>query len=242
MTTKKKTVGLVVGTSGWAYPSWKPAFYPREVKPKDFLRYYSSRLNATEVNYTFRRTVTESVLRQWISETPDTFRFVLKANQYITHIRRLKNVDEAIERFFTAIRPMVESGRMGPVFFQLPRNFKADVPRLRDFLAELPEGPQYAWEFRHESWFTDKTYEVLSDCDAALCIAEYEERTTPNVLTASFAYYRFRKPRYSRQALRKIAIRLQELATKRQVYAFFKHEEDPKSALWAVDVLNTARK
>jgi uncharacterized protein YecE (DUF72 family) len=240
MATKKAATGLYIGTSGWGYPSWKPEFYPPEIKSKDFLRYYSSQLNATEVNYTFRRAATEKALRQWLSETPNDFHFVLKANQYITHIRRLKNTEEPVERFFTSIQPMVESRRMGAVFFQLPPNFKADVPRLRDFLASLPNGVRYAWEFRHDTWFTDETYEALADYDSALCIAENETMTTPNVLTASFAYYRFRKSRYSRPRLKQIASDLRGLATKREVYAFFKHEEDPKSATWAMAALKMA--
>ena len=232
---------LYIGTSGWAYPSWKPDFFPPETKSKDFLRYYSTRLNATEVNYTFRRLVTEKALAQWIADTPKDFRFVLKAHYFMTHVRRLKDAEEPIERFFTSIGPMIASGRMGPVFFQLPPNFKADVPRLRDFLAQLPDGLQYAWEFRHESWFTDETYEVLADFNSSLCIAENEKTVTPNLLTAGFAYYRFRQPKYSRPTLKKIAERLHALAEKRDAYAFFKHEEDPRSALWAATALKFAR-
>jgi uncharacterized protein YecE (DUF72 family) len=198
-------------------------------------------LNATEVNYTFRRTVTEKAQQQWISDTPENFRFVLKANQYITHMRRLKDTEESVERFFTAIQPLVESKRLGPVFFQLPPNFKADVPRLRDFLESLPPGAMTAWEFRHETWFSGETYETLADYDAALCLAENEKMDTPQVMTASFAYYRFRNPTYSPERLKEIAKELAGFAEKREVYAFFKHEEDPKSATWAADALKMAR-
>jgi len=239
--TRKPTAGLYVGTSGWAYPSWKPEFYPKEVKSKDFLRYYSSQLNATEVNYTFRRTVTEKAQQQWISDTPENFRFVLKANQYITHIRRLKEPEEPVERFFTSIGLLAASGRLGPVLFQLPPNLKADVPLLHAFLETLPPGALTAWEFRHESWFTDETYEALADYDAALCFAENEKGDTPHVMTASFAYYRFRQPEYSRERLREIAAELGQFAANREVYAFFKHEDDPKGAMWAADVLKMGK-
>lgn len=243
MATKQTSrTGLYIGTSGWAYPAWKPDFYPAEVKQKDFLRYYASQLNATEVNYTFRRLVTEKAQTQWASETPDDFRFVLKANQYMTHIRRLKDAEESIERFFTSIQIMSESGKLGPIFFQLPPNFKADVPRLREFLSALPPAAKTAWEFRHESWFTDETYEALADYDASLCIAENERLVTPNLLTGSFAYYRYRNPEYTVAQLRKIGEQLGGLAEKREVYAFFKHEEDPKSANWALEALKAGTK
>jgi uncharacterized protein YecE (DUF72 family) len=231
--------GLYVGTSGWGYPSWKPDFYPKEVKSKEFLRHYSTLLNATEVNYTFRRHLTEKVIDQWLSQTPPEFRFVLKANQFLTHIRRLKDTEDSVKRFFTSIEPLANSRRMGPVFFQLPPNFKADVPRLRDFLASLPK-VHTAWEFRHATWFADETYKALSDYDAALCIAENEEMETPDVQTASHVYYRYRKPSYARPGLAKIAEHLKELAEKREVYAFFKHEEDPKSAVWAIEAFKMA--
>ncbi len=233
--------GLYVGTSGWGYPSWKPDFYPKAVKSKEFLRHYSTLLNATEVNYTFRRHLTEKVVEGWLAQTPPEFRFVLKANQFLTHIRRLKNTEESANRFFTSIEPMANSRRMGPVFFQLPPNFKADVPLLRDFLASLPK-VRTAWEFRHATWFADETYSALSDFDSALCIAENEEMETPNVLTASFAYYRYRKPEYTKPGLKTIAEQLQELAAKREVYAFFKHEEDPTSAVWAMEAFKLAGK
>ena len=233
--------GLFVGTSGWAYPIWKPEFYPKEVKSKDFLKYYSTQLNATEVNYTFRRTVTEKAQTQWIADTTDNFRFVLKANQYMTHIKRLKDPEEPVERFFSSVQILSESGKLGPVLFQLPPNLKADAALLRAFLDVVPPGAQTAWEFRHESWFTDEIYDVLSDHDAALCIAENEKLVTPNLMTGSFAYYRYRNSEYTEAQLRKIGEELGALAQNREVYAFFKHEEDPKSANWALTALKAGK-
>jgi uncharacterized protein YecE (DUF72 family) len=230
---------LYIGTSGWGYPSWKPDFYPKSVKSKEFLRHYATLLNSTEVNYTFRRHLTEKVIEQWLADTPAEFRFALKANQYLTHIRRLKDTEESLKRFITSIEPMANSRRMGPLFFQLPPNFKADVPLLRDFLASLPKIPT-AWEFRHQSWFADETYKALSDHNAALCIAENEEMQTPDVVTAPHAYYRYRKPAYTPDELTRIAEHLMKLSQSHDVYAFFKHEEDPKSATWAIDVFKMA--
>jgi uncharacterized protein YecE (DUF72 family) len=115
------------------------------------------------------------------------------------------------------------------------------VPLLRTFLDSLPPGALTAWEFRHESWFADETYEALADYDAALCLAENEKMDTPQVMTASFAYYRFRNPSYSPERLKEIASELAGFAKNREVYASFKHEEDPQSASWSANVLKVAQ-
>lgn len=231
-----------VGTSGWGYPSWKPDFYPREVKTKDFLRYYATKFNAVEVNYTFRRMVSEKSACGWMDETPPEFVFSIKAHQTITHIRRLKNADEPLKRFLESLRTLDSAGRLGPVLFQLPPNLKCDVALLTDFLALLPPKLRSTFEFRHQSWFDEKVYMALTERNAALCIAENEELVTPDVHTADFSYYRFRKPNYSAEELQTIARRLRERAESHQVFAFLKHEEDPQSARWAIDVLQQARK
>ncbi|HVZ17920.1 MAG TPA: DUF72 domain-containing protein [Terriglobales bacterium] len=226
-----------VGTSGWGYPTWKPAFYPKEVKQKDFLRYYASQLNAVEVNYTFRHMVSEKSVTSWLQETPEDFRFAIKAHQTITHIKRLKNAEEPVQRFVESLKTLDASGRLGPALFQLPPNLKCDVGVLRDFLALLPPKMKATFEFRNASWFADEVYKTLADRDAALCIAEDEERETPDVATASFRYYRLRKPGYTADELAAKSKMLREAAEKSEVYAFFKHEEDPQSAVWAVEVL-----
>jgi uncharacterized protein YecE (DUF72 family) len=231
---------LYVGTSGWAYKEWKPAFYPEELKQKDFLRYYATQLNATEVNYTFRQMVSEKAVSTWLSETPPEFRFILKAHNAITHIRRLKNTEALVQRFCQSLQQLSEAGRMGPVFFQLPPNFKADMAILRDFLQSLPPGLKHAWEFRNQSWFSQETYQLLADHNGALCIAESEERETPRELFGNFLYFRFRKPEYSAADIETISKQLQGLSRDREVYAFFKHEDDPKGALWAKTALSQA--
>jgi uncharacterized protein YecE (DUF72 family) len=237
-----KNSGLYVGTSGWAYPAWKPDFYPAEVKQKDFLRYYSSQLNTTEVNYTFRHLVSEKALTAWLADTPPEFRFVLKAHQTITHVRRLQNAEGIVERFCGSLQLLSESGKMGPVFFQLPPNFKADHDVFRDFLQILPPGLRHAWEFRHASWFTDETYKLLADRNGSLCIAESEKMETPKELIGGFVCYRFRKPEYTDKQIEEIAEQLGEQAKTREVFAFFKHEENPQGALWAKKVLERWRK
>ncbi len=234
---------LFAGTSGWAYPSWKPEFYPAKLPQKKFLSHYVTQLNTVEVNFTFRQLAKESTIQNWIQETPANFRFGVKAHQVITHIKRLKGTEDFVPRFLATIAPLASVGKLGPVLFQLPPNLKADAALLKDFLAILPRTLPAAFEFRHESWLTESTWEVLRASGAALCVAETEERTTPDVVTGAFAYYRFRKPTYTNDERRAMVARIGEhLAAGRDVFAYFKHEETPQGALYAVDVLRECGK
>jgi Uncharacterized conserved protein len=231
---------LYVGTSGWAYPTWKPAFYPEKLAQKKFLNFYASKLNAVEVNYTFRQLVKESTVQNWIADTPEHFRFTIKAHQVLTHIKRLKSADEFLMRFMGTLEGLERAGRLGPVLFQLPPNFKADTGVLSEFLKCLPRTVRTAFEFRNASWFDDTTWSTLREKNAALCVAESEERDTPDVLTADFAYYRYRKPNYTAEERQAMVGRINEhLTAGRDVYAYFKHEETPEGALYAVDVLQS---
>jgi uncharacterized protein YecE (DUF72 family) len=234
---------LFAGTSGWAYPSWKPDFYPPKLPQKKFLSHYVTLLNTVEVNFTFRQLVKESTIQNWIQEAPANFRFGVKAHQVITHIKRLKGTEDFVPRFLTTIAPLASAGKLGPVLFQLPPNLKADTVLLKDFLALLPKMLPAAFEFRHESWFAESTWETMRASGAALCVAETEERTTPDVVTGAFAYYRFRKPTYTADERRAMVTRIEEhLAAERDVFAYFKHEETPQGALYAVDVLRECSK
>jgi uncharacterized protein YecE (DUF72 family) len=229
---------LFVGTSGWAYPSWKPDFYPQKLAQTKFLQHYSTQLNAVEVNFTFRQLLKDTTAQKWIAETPDNFRFGIKAHQVITHIKRLKGTEEFVPRFFSTIEPLARAGKMGPVLFQLPPNMKADARVLQEFLSIVPRGVQAAFEFRHESWWSEEIYSLLRACNRALCVAETEERVTPDVVTADFAYYRYRKPTYSGEERQAMVRRMQEhRAEGRDVFAYFKHEESPQGALYAVELL-----
>jgi len=249
---------LYVGTSGWAYPTWKPAFYPEKLAQKKFLNFYASKLNAVEVNYTFRQLVKETTVQNWIAETPPHFRFTIKAHQVLTHIKRLKSTEEFLQRFLGTLESLERAGRLGPLLFQLPPNFKADQAVLQEFLKSLPRTVRAAIEFRHESWFSnstfsdstfsnstfsDATWQTLRERNIALCVAETETRDTPDVVTADYAYYRYRKPTYTAEERKAMVTRMQEhLANGRDVYAYFKHEETPEGALYAVDLLQSAEK
>ena len=228
---------LFVGTSGWAYPSWKPAFYPEKLAQKKFLNFYASKLNAVEVNFTFRQLVKETTVQNWIAETPEHFLFTVKAHQVLTHIKRLKDSEEFLRRFLGTLEGLERANRLGPLLFQLPPNFKTDQEVLAEFLSKLPRGVRSAFEFRHDSWFTDATWATLRERNVALCVAETEERDTPDVVTADYAYYRYRKPSYTADERTAMVGRIREhLAAGRDVFAYFKHEETPDGALYALEV------
>jgi uncharacterized protein YecE (DUF72 family) len=228
---------VYAGSSGFAYPSWKPAFYPEKLPQKKFLEHYASRLNAVEVNYTFRRLPSVSTLEGWISQTPEHFLFALKGHERITHINRLKE-SEFTGIFWKAIDPLRTTKRLGPVLFQLPPNFKCDLPLLESFLRQLPNDIRCAFEFRNTSWLTDEIYRLLEQHNVALCLAESEKLEIPKVLTAPFVYSRLRKPEYSTEEQAEIADRMKQLTAEgRDAYVFFKHEESPSGALYAENLL-----
>jgi uncharacterized protein YecE (DUF72 family) len=229
---------LYAGTSGWAYPSWKPDFYPAKLAQAKFLPYYATQLNAVEVNFTFRQLLKETTAQKWIAETPAAFQFSVKAHQVITHIKRLKRTEDFIPRFLSTVQPIAQAGKLGAVLFQLPPNMKADAALLEEFLASLPRGVPSAFEFRHASWFDDSIFELLRKHNRALCVAETEERVTPDVVTAEFCYYRYRKPTYTPEERKAMIGRIREhLSGGRNVFAYFKHEETPQGAIYAVEVL-----
>lgn len=235
-------MGIYAGTSGWAYASWKPAFYPPKLPSKSFLSHYGTRLNTVEVNYSFRRLVSRTTFETWAAATPPEFKFAVKAHQRITHILRLKNADEMVRAFLSSVGPLYEAGKLGPLLFQLPPNLKSSVELLDEFLALLPRTLRYAVEFRHDSWFAGPVYDLLRKYNVALCVAESEDRTVPDETTASFSYYRFRQPEYSAEQRRELA---QKLSTKigegMDVFAYFKHEETPAGALYAEELLQALR-
>jgi uncharacterized protein YecE (DUF72 family) len=232
---------LFAGTSGFAYPAWKPAFYPAKLPANQFLKYYAGRLNCVEINYTFRRLPAASTLESWVAATAPGFAFAVKANMRITHILRLKNAEQATNAFLKAIDPLRATKRLGPVLFQLPPNLKRDIPLLRGYLALLPGGMRYAFEFRHESWLSETTYDELRASNAALCVAESEKLEIPEVVTADFVYYRLRKPDYTERDVEAFAAHAKEIvAAGRDLYLMFKHEESPQGALHAELVLQKA--
>ncbi len=229
---------LYAGTSGFAYAAWKPGFYPAKLPSNQFLKHYAERLNCVEINYTFRRLPAVTTLENWVQQTTAGFVFAIKANMRITHILRLKNAEQATEIFFKAIDPLRTSRHLGPVLFQLPPAMKCDVGLLKSYLELLPDGLRYAFEFRHASWLVDEVYAELRRRNISLCLAESERLDVPEVITADFVYYRLRKPDYTEADIAAFAARARDLlATGRDLYLMFKHEETPEGALNAESLL-----
>jgi uncharacterized protein YecE (DUF72 family) len=229
---------LYAGTSGFAYPQWKPAFYPQDVPQKKFLEHYARRLNSVEINYTFRRNPTATALESWVQATPENFSFSIKAHQRITHIARLKDAREPTEFFLRSLAPLREAKRLGVVLFQLPPYLRCDVALLADFLAVLPGDLRSAFEFRNVSWQSDAVYQVLEKHNACYCLAESETLEPPDVITADFVYFRLRKPEYSAEDRETIREKTKDLLARgKTVFLFFKHEDTPEGALYAEEIL-----
>src|SRR3954451_18962856 len=202
---------LFAGTSGFAYTSWKPAFYPAKLPAAQFLKHYAGRLNCVEINYTFRRLPSASTLAKWVEASSPGFVFAVKANMRITHILRLKNAEAATELFLKMIDPLRTARRLGPILFQLPPAMKCDAGLLSAYLELLPDDLRYAFEFRHPSWLAEPVYETLRARNISLCVAESEKLEVPEVITADFVYYRLRKPDYTEESIEAFSTLAKEL-------------------------------
>jgi uncharacterized protein YecE (DUF72 family) len=232
---------VYAGTSGWAYASWKPKFYPPKLASTDFLNFYAGRLNSVEVNYTFRNFPTKRLLAGWMAATPPSFRFAVKAHQGITHFKRLRGVSGPTRKFLASLEPLREARKLGPVLFQLPPNFKCDLERLMNFLELLPRRVRVAFEFRHPSWFVEEVFDALRRANAALCLAESDALQTPDVHTADFSYFRLRKEKCSAKARKALALRVKRCARRGDLFVYFKHEDDPRGAINAMELLEEMR-
>ena len=233
---------LHIGTSGYAYKECRGSFYPEKLPEKQMLGYYSQRLSTVEINYTFYRLPSARTLEGWVPQTPEGFLFALKANQKITHVLRLRNTEAVMEAFLAGAAPLAAAGRLGPLLLQLPPQFRADLGVLKDFLASLPARPALRWAmgFRHPTWFGDATLELLKERGVALCVAETDDRLTPDHTTAPFGYFRLRKTDYSPSELRAWRERFEALeAQGRDLYVYFKHEASGAAPRFAAQLLET---
>jgi uncharacterized protein YecE (DUF72 family) len=234
---------IYCGTSGFAYPSWKPGFYPEKLPSDKFLSFYATRLNAVEINYTYRRIAAATTFEKWIAATEPHFVFLPKAHMKITHSLKLKEAEEFTRYFLESLEPLRHAGRLGPILFQLAPSFKADRVLLAEFVRLLPKTSKYVFEFRNASWFDEGIYKTLREANVGLCQAENENMETPHVLTADFVYLRLRKPDYSESELCEIERRTQQYVRNGYpTFAIFKHEETPAGALYAERLLKTGGK
>jgi uncharacterized protein YecE (DUF72 family) len=212
-----------IGTSGYSYREWRGKFYPADLPASRMLAYYAERLPAVEINNTFYRMPAAKRLVNWAAQVPADFRFVLKASQRITHQKRLLGAARPLASFLRAAAKLGD--RLGPLLFQLPPNFKLDLPRLEAFLQLLPPDRQAAFEFRHSSWFTDGTYRALAARNAALCIADADDLSTPFEATAGWGYLRLRRTDYDARAVHTWAEHIRAQGAWGEAWVFFKHED-----------------
>lgn len=220
----------LVGTSGYSYPAWKKRFYPEKLPAKKFLDFYASRFATVEINNTFYKMPSAKLVQGWFDDVPASFTFAVKAPQQITHHKRLVECAEPLEQLFDAIEALGD--KLGPILFQLPPNMKKDLPRLQAFLAAMPRRYRSAFEFRHESWLGDDTYEALRAAGAALCIADSEKLSTPMIATANWGYLRLRREDYVESDIRKWAKRISTQKWK-SAFVYFKHEDKAKGPAYA---------
>ena len=214
----------LAGASGYSFKEWKGTFYPEKIKAEEMLPYYSERLPTVEINNTFYRMPTISMLENWAAITPESFRFAIKAPKRITHIARIK-ADSAADSVAYLYGNLGALGvKRGPVLFQLPPNLKKDLPRLREFLSLLPPGHNAAFEFRNDTWFADDVYDALKAAGAALCLSEREDNAPPALVeTAPWGYVRLRLETYSEADLGKWAKQLADTKWQ-ESFVYFMHE------------------
>lgn len=181
---------ILIGTSGWTYPSWRGTFYPEDLPSRRYLEFYATAFPTVEVNYSFYHLPRPETYAKWAAQVPEEFLFSVKASRLITHTKRLKEVEELWEMFVHNAR--VLGPRLGPILLQFPPSFRCELARLAAFLKAAREsGMRLAFEFRHESWFAEEIYRLLRRHNAALCIADSPSYPRRDVVTADFAYFRF---------------------------------------------------
>jgi uncharacterized protein YecE (DUF72 family) len=219
-------MGLYVGTSGYSYKPWKGTFYPEDLPAHQMLRFYGGHFRSVEINSTFYGMPKVSTLEQWADAVPADFQFALKAPKQLTHVRQLVDAGDLVSRLLEVGGALTK--HRGPLLFQLPPTSKKDVPRLRAFLSLLPSRFRAAFEFRHPSWFDEEVLGLLRNARAALCIADAGgDLEVPFVATTHWGYLRLRRPDYDDAELKGWAKRVQEQGW-RDVYVFFKHEDEAK--------------
>jgi uncharacterized protein YecE (DUF72 family) len=232
-------MNLHVGTSGYSYKEWKGNFYPEDLLAKEMLSYYSRRLPAVEINNTFYRLPQPSMIENWKEQVPAAFRFSIKATQRITHIKRLNNCAEETEYLMKTAALLGE--RLGVVLFQLPPNMKKDTERLERFLNLLPDGTRAAFEFRHESWFDDETYSLLSSKACALVASDTDEKPLGEIIStaAKWGYLRLRRQAYEQADLAEWMNRVRNQEWE-DAFIFFKHEDEGVGPKLAAQFLGLA--
>jgi uncharacterized protein YecE (DUF72 family) len=219
-----------VGCSGWNYADWRGRVYPAGCPPRRWLAHYATLFDTVEVNSTFYRLARPEAVARWLEATPSDFLFTVKASRFLTHMKRLSDMERGVERLYAGIAPLARSPRMGPMLWQLPERFRRDDDRLAFALERLPPG-RHCFEFRHPSWFTADVYGLLHTFGVALVIGDDARRPLPEApLTAAWTLIRFhfgargRRGNYSETELREWAARIADLRSEVDVLAYFNND------------------
>ena len=220
---------VLIGTSGWQYRDWRGAFYPEKLPQGRWLEHYAVHFRTVEVNNAFYRLPDATTFRAWAERTPEDFVVAVKASRYLTHVRRLREAEEPVGRFVERARHL--DRKLGPVLLQLPPTLRLDLDALARALSYFPPGWRLAVELRHESWFVEETFELLTEAGAAFCLADSPRRRTPVRRTADWGYVRFHEgratpsPCYGGRALDTWARTLSDLyGPDEDLYAFFNND------------------
>jgi uncharacterized protein YecE (DUF72 family) len=219
-----------IGCSGWNYDSWRGRLYPQGMGPSRWLARYAETFETVEVNSTFYRLPSVKGVERWVEQTPDDFVFAVKASRYLTHVKRLRELGEGLERFYERIEPLVRSGKLGPVVWQLPPNFRRDDGRLAAALAALPPG-RHCFEFRHPTWFAEPVYALLRGHGAALVIGDHprwpfqaRELTAGWTLARLHHGRRGRRGNYSRSELEEWAAEVARWRRRADVFVYLNND------------------
>ncbi len=219
-----------IGCSGWNYTDWRGPFYPPREPQRRWLELYAERFDTVEVNTTFYRLPRRDAVARWVEQTPDGFTFAVKASRYLTHIKRLTDLEQGVARFYERIEPLIDAGRLGPVLWQLPGNFVRDDGRLHAWLEALPDG-LHTIEFRHESWFASPVMRALREHGVALTIGDHPERGfQTRAATAPWRFVRFhygsrgRGGNYSATELEQWTRRIAQWRRRQAVWAYFNND------------------
>jgi uncharacterized protein YecE (DUF72 family) len=218
-----------IGTSGWHYEHWRGGFYPEKLPKAKWLEFYAGNFNTVELNNSFYRLPSEAAFLNWRGSTPVNFTFSVKVSRFITHIKRLRDTREALEKFIDRAKILGE--KLGPLLYQLPPGMRRNDELLELFLSNLPQGSKHVFEFRHRSWFEDGVFQILRRHNAGFCVYDMPSVTCPLVATANFIYIRFHGSTglywscYSDEELADWAKRLAALAeNSKPIYAYFNND------------------
>ncbi len=228
---------VFVGVSGFSYASWKGNFYPKDLKSEDFLSFYAGKLNSVEINSSFYAPPSAAMVKSWASRTGEDFRFSIKSPRQITHTLKLgKGAAEAADGLGKTLDLL--GGKLGPVLFQLPPFLRQDSKVLESFLTETVGVKKKVFEFRHDSWLNESTYQLLEKHDAGFCIAETEDMKPVLRVTGVFPYFRLRKDAYTAKDVEKWTEKIREIIKgSENAFVYLRHDETGENAYYAMGIM-----